>query len=184
MAFFPGGGRGCSSSVPYLFFLIATGRDVGNPGDLSPRGGRGVIAAVDCQTDSGKADGMDVLAVNRKALFYSRIMGIRGGGPGGHRWFTGYSDTEEEEEEEDADCRTEYETEEEADSEEADGLSQDREQLVQADCEDEDKGGEDGEFLVWVVMACQVFHVASLNSLRAGPRNDRNDTLRIATTRE
>lgn len=82
IAFFPGGGRGCSRSVPYL----VTPNDGGNP----PASGAS-----------------SAFVVNRAGVVATEI---RGGGPGGHPWFTGYSDTEEEEE-------SEYETEEDSEEE-------------------------------------------------------------------
>lgn len=145
VAFFPGGGRGCSPSVPYLACVATCGEDkVGNPGGISSRdrtSRRPPSVATDSEPDSEGADGIAAVAVNRNAFSFPLISGMRGGGPGGYRWFTGYSDTEEEdeedEEEEDADCATDYEMDSEVDR-----LSEDEEGMTEADCEDDDKNGE------------------------------------------
>lgn len=112
--------------------------------------------------DRHRETGLEVAhrSPNSGALVYPPLSRIRGGGPGGHPWFTGYSDTEEEEggDEEGPHSDTEYDS----DSEDVEGSSEKEGDGVEADEEDNsENGGLFSPFLLDIGVpspSCSSFH--------------------------
>lgn len=85
--------------------------------------GGNVVGSVGTGPDRRFETGTEVASRSPTAgvLLGSLLSRIRGGGPGGHAWFSGYSDTEEEEGEDEE--GPDYDTDYDSDSESDDGLT-------------------------------------------------------------